>query len=121
MGNRIRTRNSPDMLLGMILQFEFLSKKCVDEASECSYEFNTHLFQSIPCHRFLYSKVLSKGLEDKSAIPISDYNGYNAGKQINTLYRKSIRRIPDPRIRHIASSKNNCIIFLQKLNAEIKD
>ncbi|GJR67107.1 hypothetical protein Tco_0013172 [Tanacetum coccineum] len=26
MGNRIRTRNSPDMLLGMILQFEFLSK-----------------------------------------------------------------------------------------------
>ncbi|GJW33973.1 putative RNA-directed DNA polymerase [Tanacetum coccineum] len=36
MGNRIRTRNSPDMLLGMILQFEFLSKKYVDEASECS-------------------------------------------------------------------------------------
>ncbi|GJU15708.1 hypothetical protein Tco_1143674 [Tanacetum coccineum] len=27
MGNRIRTRNSPDMLLGMILQFEFLSKR----------------------------------------------------------------------------------------------
>ncbi|GJY95906.1 hypothetical protein Tco_0512267 [Tanacetum coccineum] len=31
MGNRIRMRNSPDMLLGMILQFEFLSKY-VDEA-----------------------------------------------------------------------------------------
>ncbi|GJV65176.1 hypothetical protein Tco_1476004 [Tanacetum coccineum] len=26
MGNRIRTRNSPDILLGMILRFEFLSK-----------------------------------------------------------------------------------------------
>ncbi|GJZ19839.1 hypothetical protein Tco_0556429 [Tanacetum coccineum] len=26
MGNRIRTRNSPDILLGMILHFEFLSK-----------------------------------------------------------------------------------------------
>ncbi|GJY97822.1 hypothetical protein Tco_0514732 [Tanacetum coccineum] len=72
MGNRIRTRNSPDMLLGMILQFEFFKQKYVDEVSECSYEFNTRLFQSIPYHRFPYSKVLHKRLEDKSAIPISD-------------------------------------------------
>ncbi|GJU41297.1 hypothetical protein Tco_1194254 [Tanacetum coccineum] len=71
MGNRIRTRNSPDMFLEMILQFEFLSKKCVDEVSECSYEFNTRLFQSITYLRFLYSNVLHKSLEDKSAIPIS--------------------------------------------------
>ncbi|GJS64342.1 putative reverse transcriptase domain-containing protein [Tanacetum coccineum] len=34
MGNRIRTRKSPDMLLGMILQFKFLSKSVFDEASE---------------------------------------------------------------------------------------
>ncbi|GJR47220.1 hypothetical protein Tco_1315323 [Tanacetum coccineum] len=67
MGNSIRKRNSPDMLLEMILQFEFLSKKYVDEASECSYEFNTRLFQSIPYRRFPDSKVLHKRLEDKDA------------------------------------------------------
>ncbi|GKB51211.1 putative ribonuclease H-like domain-containing protein [Tanacetum coccineum] len=66
---------------------EVLEKKCIDEASECMNEFNTRLFQSVPYSRFLYSKVLHKRLEDKSAIPISVYNGYNAGKQINTLYR----------------------------------
>ncbi|GJU78878.1 hypothetical protein Tco_1275948 [Tanacetum coccineum] len=52
MGNRIRTRNSPDMLLGMILQFDFLSKKYVGEESECLYEFNTRLFQNKAYDRF---------------------------------------------------------------------
>nr|GEW42926.1 hypothetical protein [Tanacetum cinerariifolium] len=35
MGNIIRTRNSPDMLLGRFSMLSSLSKKCVDEASEC--------------------------------------------------------------------------------------
>ncbi|GJR23673.1 hypothetical protein Tco_0972200 [Tanacetum coccineum] len=35
MGNRIRTKNSPDMLLGMILQLEFLSKIPCDLRLSC--------------------------------------------------------------------------------------
>ncbi|GJX00056.1 hypothetical protein Tco_0183969 [Tanacetum coccineum] len=48
MGNRIRTRNSPDILLGMILQFEFLSKSVLKRRQNARMS-STHVFlQSIP-------------------------------------------------------------------------
>ncbi|GJZ34686.1 putative ribonuclease H-like domain-containing protein [Tanacetum coccineum] len=79
-----------------------LEQKCVDEALECSYEFNTCLFQSIPYLRFSYSKVLHESLEDKSALPISVIQWLQCRKTIkHTVVQGSIRRIPDARIRRM--------------------
>ncbi|GJU79294.1 hypothetical protein Tco_1276364 [Tanacetum coccineum] len=84
MGNRIRTRNSPDMLLGMILQFEFFEQKCVDEASECSYEFNTRLFQRKQLNTQLYmdqyavSQTLGQG-EGGGMVAVADGACTSAG------------------------------------------
>ncbi|GJR81401.1 hypothetical protein Tco_0152186 [Tanacetum coccineum] len=45
MGNRIRTRNSLDILLGMILHFEFLRKSVLKRRQNARFEFNTRLFR----------------------------------------------------------------------------
>ncbi|GJW97313.1 hypothetical protein Tco_0179121 [Tanacetum coccineum] len=53
MGNKIKMRNSPDMFLGMILQFEFFEQSVLTR------------LQSIPYRRFSDIKVLHERLEDK--------------------------------------------------------
>ncbi|GJZ86867.1 hypothetical protein Tco_0658477 [Tanacetum coccineum] len=44
MGNRIRTRNSPDIFLGMILQFEFLSKSVLKRRQNPRLVFKLDFF-----------------------------------------------------------------------------
>ncbi|GJS88497.1 hypothetical protein Tco_0771133 [Tanacetum coccineum] len=69
MGNRIKTRNSPDMLLGMILQFEFLSKSALTRLLnarrnlDCVERISSSNQSSLlPCHLVREVSVLGGGV-----------------------------------------------------------
>ncbi|GJT07159.1 putative reverse transcriptase domain-containing protein [Tanacetum coccineum] len=79
MGNRIRMKNSPDMLPEMILQFESEALKCVDEASNAVMS-STH---TVPIAKSLALHINSKGILQSGdimigAVVIKDNSGDKA-------------------------------------------
>ncbi|GJT92877.1 ALP1-like protein [Tanacetum coccineum] len=98
MGNRIRMRNSPDMLLGMILQFEFLSK---------AYETSKLKVQRTPVERDHYGAYDRLVVAYLSEHPQYDEATFRERFRMNRrLFTKIIREVTDAS--HFFQQRDNC-------------
>ncbi|GJR22296.1 hypothetical protein Tco_0970823 [Tanacetum coccineum] len=121
MGNRIKTRNSPDILLGMILQFEFLSKNVLKRRQNARMS-STHVFlQSIPSpirrslqqDHNLWDVIANGDLEEEPA-PTGVTSASPAPKTRQTL----AARKESKKLEHLSSSSNSASQNLAFLSSE---